>query len=64
MTNLVLTQLECNKLQESIQCVPLYKKSLGTTGLEYAIRRVQENQEVLKLNETHQLLAYVDDVKT
>jgi len=31
-------------------------------ALEYAIWRVQVNQDGLKLNGTHQLLAYVDDV--
>jgi hypothetical protein len=31
-------------------------------ALEYAIRRVQEKQEELKLNGTHWLLAHADDI--
>jgi len=30
-------------------------------ALEYAIRRVQVNQDAVKLSATHQLLAYADD---
>jgi hypothetical protein len=37
-------------------------RSLSKFVLEYAIRRVKSNQEVLELNITHQLLVYVADV--
>jgi hypothetical protein len=37
---------------------------LINVALEYAIKKVQENQVGLKLNGTHQLFVYVDDVST
>jgi hypothetical protein len=47
-----------NDVKQGDALLPLF----FTFDLQYVFRKVQENQVGLKLNETHRLLVYADDV--
>jgi hypothetical protein len=50
-------------IQNGLKHVDAILKLLFITALEYTIRKIQANQNELKLNVTHQLQACTDDIQ-
>jgi len=52
------------KIVSTKRCSIAVAFQLCFTALEYAVSRAEVNQDGLKINVTHQLLVYSDDVNT
>jgi hypothetical protein len=66
LKSLGLYELKQHKPRIDEECLRFLdqRKKLKCSAVEYVIRRVQINQDRMKLNSKHQPLVYADDVNT
>ena len=58
---IILSGFHCISYKNGLKERDDFSPFLFSCALEYAIKRVQVNQDGLKLNGTHQFLVYADD---